>query len=394
MAVPLPALYLSAIDEEVHTSREEVAAALKAMGCDVISVVHAELLPQPPELRMKSLRQVNKAVLAGLMKSAAMIQLVGQSEGRMPPLPGKKNSGLGALAMEARYMKAFRRPVYYIVLGDSYPVDRAGGLPAQDAAYRRQVAALPADVYHSGSLGETLQIVHGLKDLLLKAAERQRRKAKLPALLLKISSGLLVLSQLLFFMDARWEREAAEKAARAKYDQACKEVAAVVMKEVTSPLPRWETEAGVRYEHLVKRVAYQHLFHEQWLRYELRCQAAAALKDPASSLQAKVEALHGAGFFLPGKDFAEPASGKAQQQDGVQNVQEVQVWIAAAKFCLDSGNAPEAEMHAVTALSLADRESDFATWAAARHEMGRVLLFQGQDEKGLELFQELVLQRT
>jgi tetratricopeptide (TPR) repeat protein len=68
--------------------------------------------------------------------------------------------------------------------------------------------------------------------------------------------------------------------------------------------------------------------------------------------------------------------------------------VEAARFYLARGGCSKALRFAARAADLANRETDFATWAAARHELGLAFIGLGRQEEALKLFRELVLLRT
>lgn len=405
MAAAQPQVYLSAVDEELHTLRDQVAQVLREMGYASAFVRHSQLLKEPGHrtgriFTPKFWLDVTRGRALG--RSAVMIQLVGHCYGITLQGRSLRHGPLGTLAAEAATARAVRKPVYYIVLSSSHPVDGGGSatpeMQARHEAYRGRVEALPPDhVFHSGSVEETLQIVKNLGGPLALSVKKARRKQSLTAWLVNISVVCSLLGQFLIVMEQKREREAVERKWQDRYAAGRARVQDMVTRQITGPQaqrPRWEYQARARYEAAVKPLAWQDNLREQWLRRSLRDDTAAVLEDAGASREARIDALHRAGFFLPGRDYAEPAFVAPAPYQGKAEAEEVLVWIEAAKFSLDCGYSNDAQAHLEKALALVDRDHDFLLWSAAQQVMGRVLWWQGQPAKALDLCRELVALRT
>ncbi len=404
MAAAQPQVYLSVVDEELHTLRDQVAEVLRVMGYGSAFVRHAQLLEQFGRRRGRILRpQLLLDLTRGgaLGRSAAMIQLVGHCYGITLQKRSLKHGPLGTLAAEAATAtaRAVRKPVYYIVLSPAHPVDGGDAatpeMQARHEAYRGRVEALKENVFHSGSVEETLQIVKGLAGPLAQAVKKAGGRQAWMNWLVNLSLICTVLGQFLLTMDKKWEREALEKKWQARYAEGRQRVQAMVAQEILGPeaqRPRWEYEARVRYERKVKPLAWQDNLRESWLRCSIRDDTAEVLGDPGASTQARIDALHRAGFFLPGRDYAAPAFTAPPPSKAGADAEEVLAWIEAAKFGLDCGNCGAATTYVEKALGLVDREHDFLLWSAEQVR-GRVLWWQSQPDKALELYHELVALR-
>jgi tetratricopeptide (TPR) repeat protein len=385
-----PVLYLSAVPEELHTARDHLYRTLLSLGYRSVWAPGSEPGLRNDELFARHWGNLRHRLDVVFARSSGVIQLVGQCHGKALEQPDKGFGQVSRTQFEALYAKKCCKNVWYIVLYGGHPVDACKAEPLdlreQQAEYRRQVKTGGGPrCFVSSSLEETEDIVlNRLGGDLLKMTRRRL----LWALAGVVCWFLLIPLGLYLLGDARRSEERREAAVQAALKQSKTEVHELVraiLANVDSNKPRQELEGRLQYDSGLRAIAWHHNLQEQWLRGSLSRQADEALNDPGVPVPDKMAALRDAGQFVP--NLGAGALAPADQD-------RIDLWVETARFYLVRGGYQKALRFAARAADLANRETDFATWAAARHELGLAFIGLGRQAEALKLFRELVPLRT
>ena len=346
-----PVIFISAVSKELRSARDLVAKTLLALGYE----------PKWQDIAATDAGDLRGVLRKWVDDSDAVLQLVGHCYGFGPKDPDPEFGQCSYTQYEALYAKQQGKPVYYIFTDDAHPTDGCGCEPTTlhdlQAQYRQKVKGY-GDLYHStNSLTQTELLVRRLKDDL--AELRREAQASHDLLHQKLDNQTQALA------DLRQQFESlikggSEAKLTADYDAALRFIA----QKRGIPLPAF--------------------------RSYLEDNATQALGDRRVSLKDKVRALQEAGQFVQSRDYAIEQAHRLEVERQKSSQEEVELWTEAAKTEHTLGHYDKGLEYATKAVTQTDRQADFPTWSAARHQQGRALSWLRKDKEAQALYEELI----
>ncbi|MGJ8644321.1 MAG: tetratricopeptide repeat protein [Luteolibacter sp.] len=182
--MPRPTILISAVNRELQSTRFVVANSLIALGCEPIW----QDLSTTEETDQKA------EICKNVDRSDAVLQIVGHHHGTKLVDPDDEIGSVSHTQYEALYAHKLGKPVWYILLDNSYPTDCENDESEQlrkiQLDYRIQVANQHGHYHRSFTSSETKEIVLNLrKDLFnLHPPFLKRRSVSIALILLIISS--------------------------------------------------------------------------------------------------------------------------------------------------------------------------------------------------------------
>ena len=278
--------------------------------------------------------------------------------------------------------------MYYIFTDADHPTDGCGCGPQTlhdlQEKYRKTVRGY-GELYHStSSLTQTELLVRRLKDELDRLRIRHRRHA---ALVL----GLLVALVLggFFLLRGQQHTDVIVSKSAKQLDQQAQALADLRQMFETSIKGGSEAKLTADYDAALRFIAYKRGISLPAFRAFLDQNATQALGDAAVSLKDKVRSLQEAGKFVQARDFALEQARRLETERHQSSREEVELWTEAAKTELTLGHYDKALEYATKAVTQTDRQADFPTWSAARHQQGRALINMRKDKEALALYEDL-----
>lgn len=351
-------IFISAVSQELRSTRKVVAETLHALGYDP---------------KWQDIAATDSGDLCGVLRkwvdeSDAVLQVVGQCYGFGPKNPPPQYDECSYTQYEALYAKDQGKPVYYIFTDATHPTDGCGCEPKSlhdlQAHYRKKVKSYGHLYHRSDSLDKTELIVRRLKDDL---AEMRREARETQDYLLRMTEESLNVQR--------------------KQLAAIQEIGFNFSKVVQGgSLAKLQQE----YDDLLRDVAGWYDQDPKALANEMRKRAQVIVADPDEKWRAKVIALREAGHFIEARNFAIEAAQRSSVMRERNQRDEVRMWIEVAMSEIDLGRFDQALAYARRALTHADQQSDFPTWAAARYQQGRAFRWLNRHKDACAIFDELM----
>lgn len=181
--MPRPIILISAVSRELDSTRFIVANSLISLGCKPIW----QDIATTKETDQKA--DISKEV----DRSDAVIQIVGHHHGTEFVDPDDESVSVSLTQYEALYAHKSGKPVWYILLDDSYPTDcendETEELQKIQSDYRSQIKNHHDHCYHSSTSHDTKEIILNLREDL----------SKLRPPFLKRTSVIIALASLIIF---------------------------------------------------------------------------------------------------------------------------------------------------------------------------------------------------
>lgn len=181
--MPSPVIFISAASHELQSTRFVVANALTALGYK----------PEWKDFTTAGTEDLKAILREGVDHSHAVLQIVGHSYGPAPTEPDGEFGCVSYAQYEALYAHSKGKPVWYILLGKSYPTDSAETespeLQQLQSEYRARVEAKEGRFHRSDSRSATEKIVQTICADFTRLRRRSRQRVAIPlALFIALSS--------------------------------------------------------------------------------------------------------------------------------------------------------------------------------------------------------------
>ena len=385
-----PVIFISAVSKELRSARDLVAKTLLALGY---------------EPKWEDIAATDAGDLLGVLRkwvddSAAVIQLVGHCYGKAPTTLAPDFGPCSYTQYEAHYARQQGKPIYYLFTDPPHPTDGCSCEPQTlhdlQEQYRQQVKAY-GDLYHSSaSLIQTELIIRRLKDDLAHLrAEGQKQHRSLTqklALALVLVLGLLLVLVLGLVWLKHDQGNATQALAAIKLSQQEEGQALADLRQMLESSIKGGSEAKLTadYDAALRFIAHKRGIPLAAFRRYLEDNATQAVADHRVALKDKVRALQEAGQFVQARDFAIEQARRLETERQKSSQEEVELWTEAAKTELTLGHYDKALEYATKAVTQTDRQADFPTWSAARHQQGWALVRQRKDKESQALYDELI----
>ncbi len=343
MTTKLPVIFISSVSKELRSTRNHVANTLTDMGYDPS---YEDIAP------------VDQGDLLGVLRkwidqSDAVIQLVGHCYGLALQEDHPQFGPCSHTQYEAHYARQQGKKIYYLLIDPDHPIDGCGcesaSLHDLQAQYRQLVRGYGHLYHNSDSLTRTESLVH---------------KMNLPP------------SPIRDFPDVEPEEQ---KKIRADFHQRIENIKGGTPQKLSAD-----------YDAVLRQVTHTYAIRRKSFSTILNEDVDTAFSDASTPLKDRVRALKAAGKFTRARDEALKRARRLEIERQRNSKEEVELWTEVARTTLAFGVYDKALEYATKAPSQTDRQADFPTWSAARHQQGQVLGMHRFPEEARALFEELV----
>lgn len=401
-----PVIFISAVSKELHTARDLIAKTLLALGYE----------PKWQDIAATETGDLRAVLRKWIDDSDAVLQLIGHCYGFAPTSPDPQFGPCSYTQYEALYARQQHKPVYYIFTDDTHPTDGCAcgkepqPLHALQQTYRQTVKSYGALYHTTSSLTQTELLVRRMEDklgqlrvedearevLLHQKADKllddQKQTSDAFTHLRKRGNqyAALVLILLTMLVGGGFLLMRGQHKAEKKLDQQTLALADLRQMLETSIKGGSESKLSSDYDATLRFIAKKRGIGPDAFRAFLDQNATLALGDAAVSLKDKVHALQEAGQFVQSRDFALKQVRRLEQERQKSKKEEVELWTEVARIELALGQYDNGLEYASNAVHLADRETNFPAWSAARYQQGRALRYLRKDKEAQALYEELI----
>ena len=376
-----PVIFISAVSKELRSTRDLVAKTLHALGYE----------PRWQDIAPTDAGDLRAVLRKWVDQSDAVLQLVGHCYGFAPRPPSLEFSRCSYTQYEALYARKRGKPVYYLFIDEPHPKDgcacgqESKALHDLQEKYRQEVKTYREIYHHTSSLTQTELLVRRMEDKLADLRKRHRQHAALVLGLLVV----LVLGGIRMMSGQSHSKKQLEKLSL--QNQELKQGQADLRQMLeTSINGGSESKLTADYLATLRFIADKRGISLEAFRAFLDQNTTHALGDAAVSLKDKVRALQEAGQFMQASDFAVEQARRLESGGTQINKEAAELWTEAAKTEITLGHYGKGLEYATKAVNQSDRQSDFSTWSAARHQQGRALRYMAKVKDALALYEELI----
>jgi Tetratricopeptide repeat/Domain of unknown function (DUF4062) len=381
-----PVIFISAVSKELRSARDLVAKTLLALGYE----------PKWQDIAATDAGDLRGVLRKWVDDSDAVLQLVGHCYGFGPKTPDPDFGACSYTQYEALYARQQGKPVYYIFTDDAHPTDGCGCEPKTlhdlQAQYRQQVKGY-GDLYHStSSLTQTELLVRRLQDDLAKLRAEGQKQHRSLSQRLALVLGILFVLVLGIVWVKRDQGNANQTLTELKLSRQEEGQALADLRQMLETSIKGGSEAKLTadYDAALRFIAQKRGIPLPAFRAYLEQNATQALGDRRVSWKDKVRALQEAGQFVQSRDYAIEQAHRLEVERQKSSQEEVELWTEAAKTEITLGHYDKALAYATKAVTQTDRQADFATWSAARHQQGRALSWLRKDKEAQSMYEELI----
>jgi tetratricopeptide (TPR) repeat protein len=377
-----PAIFISAVSQELRSARQLVANTLTFLGYD----------PEWQDIFGTEEGDLRAMLQRRIDYCKGLVQLVGKCYGAKPPTIDQRFGRVSYTQYEALYALSKGKKVWYLFLDENFPADP---YETEDPEKRRLQAQyrdwLKAEshLYHPLANREGLEAsVLKLRDDLRQFRRGARRWAALIAVLLVLSVGLS-----LWLVQSQQHSNEQLQALQIKFEKLQQGVNSFA--EVQNKVR--QEEPGQKPDELEQRT-YEDLGKELGLdpaalKEQLPRFAEELRKSSTATMYERANAAYVAKDYNEAERLALAAADRAQRASPPKNAEAIRAFELAGWSAEKRIDYAEALIHFQDAEKLTDRTRDPLEWARVQFAIGTVHYDRGQYSDAERVFREVLKER-